>query len=90
MGPPFTRHGSPARRYTYVRGRPGAYDGGPWSCSGRTAMILPRRNPTFISATKSVHAESNSGFADVTPWPERVDAVPKQQLAAVDVADARR
>src|SRR4029077_1770371 len=38
---PHTRHGSPALRYTYVRGRPGPYHGRPSSPSAPTPTILP-------------------------------------------------
>ena len=35
--------------------------------SGRTVMILPRRTPTFIKSTKSVHASANSASPIARP-----------------------
>ena len=52
-------------------------------------MILPRRNPTFISSTKSRPHGGEFGLVDVRARPVRVDAVSVQKLIAVDVSDAR-
>ena len=56
--------------------------------SGRVVTIRPIRTPARMRVTRSAHIRPHSVAVDRAAGPERRDAVPEQQLGAVDVADA--